>query len=229
MLYSSMPETPPVSPPPPPRPLKEIALDILHFPLNKPADTPFDSSMRISGPDVPNFENHLQLKIDEAPRTIESHGQTSVPERLFSPVPKEPKPLPESADLTIAHSVVPMERLQDALMEMANTNTLGERGVQTVRANAWPLATTMARSEEDGAALMRGSTSEEADRGIAKMIADRDGKPFDEVLARQRQESEQSARWFETSAHNLRTGVTPLFEELAAALGTSLSKGPHVS
>ena len=139
----------------PERPLKEIAADILYYPMDLPPSEAFDSSKRKSdSPAADHFKNLLQVYIDEAPENLRAMAKRpSLLKRLQGEPGPLPKALPQEPNdenepiVRLANSVVPIERLRDTLQRIVETGKAEKADAEIIHKISYPIVQLCAQSQ----------------------------------------------------------------------------------
>lgn len=208
----------------PSRPLKEIAMDILQFPLDKPAGVVFDSSMRKGvGSNEHHLGNLLRDKIENAEFDGGMGGQSLLQRLQAKKVPRKMVEKPDPPQVVLANSVGAMEKMIKALDSISQTGKASTTDQAVIRTVAWPMVDLLAQVEADTAAGIRSHSGD----GIGEALLLRPGAATPEARdAAKKKAQEQDAEAianFEGNARNLQE-IKPLLDELAKGLNMTLVK-----
>lgn len=219
------------------RSIKDIALDILHYPMDHDPKAPFDSSMRKSGEKDDNFENHLAREIKDADSM---YGNKPVEDALLdkfthraNTLSPEPISDPYENDLEriLGHKKIFVKQVRDALRELAGLAPDKAKSSDedepkkisparmVIEKRAFPIIDLCERVEDLRA-------QESLDTGPEELLLRGHSGHSDEEARKIAQEgAKEYVRYYVRRADNIQKGIKPLLEELAKAMELTLDKG----
>jgi len=215
----------------PPRPLKEIVEDILFYPMDLPEGVAFDRSKLKLDLSPENFKNMLGLIISDAEAMMNSAvKRPSLLARLqgkhgrLRKCPQE-DPSERQPGVILSYSSVSVEKLRDALQRIHTTGKAIKEDVAIIQKVAYPVVELTTQYWEGQAQDVRSlGDNPTFNAATARVITEKTDRDPNEVRRRDEEQNKEGVKLFEDNARNLRKGIMPLLDELAAALKISLNK-----